>query len=200
MDLSSTLTRAVHLVLGARDHPSRQHRVFTQSPVPLVLMDERERFVAANPPACLALGLSRADLLSRQARDLVAAHGMPTYDFAWSTLSEGCNVSLDALAIKRGDGAAVDITVQAVPEALPGLRLSGFAPIGTTVDDLVRLTRRERELLQLAADGLSGPRIAEELVLSRATVRTHFDNIYEKLDTHDRTAAVAKAMRLGIIE
>jgi PAS domain S-box-containing protein len=199
VDLSSTLTRAVHLVVGARERPSRLERVFTQSPVPLVLMDGRERFVAANGPACLALGLDREELLSRRTRDLVAAGGMPAYDWAWSTLTAGDNVALDGLAIKRGDGATVDITVQAVPDALPGLRLAGFAPVGTTVDDLMHLTRRERELLQLAADGLSGPRIAEELVLSRATVRTHFDNIYEKLDTHDRAAAVAKAMRLGLI-
>ncbi len=199
MDLSSALTRAVHLVLGAREHPGRLERVFTQCPVPLVLMDGRERFVAANGPACLALGLGRPELLSRGTRSVVAAGGMPAYEWAWSTLSAGDNIALDGLAIQRGDGATVDITVQAVADAMPGLRLAGFAPVGTTVNDLVHLTRRERELLQLAADGLSGPRIAEELVLSRATVRTHFDNIYEKLDTHDRAAAVAKAMRLGLI-
>ena len=41
--------------------------------------------------------------------------------------------------------------------------------------------------------------IAEELVLSRATVRTHFENIYSKLDVRDRAGAVGKAMRLGLI-
>lgn len=200
MDLPSTLTRAVHHVVSARDRPRRLERAFAQSPVPLVFMDDRERFVAANTPACFALGLSHADLLARRTRDVLAAPGVPTYEFAWSTLSEGGDVTLDALAIKRGDGDGLDITVQAVPEALPGLRLAGFAPVGTKVDDLVRLTPRELELLQLSADGLSGPMIAEELVLSRATIRTHFDNIYGKLDTHDRAGAVAKAMRLGLIE
>jgi len=200
MDLPSVLTRAVHLVLGASDRPRRLERVFIQSPVPLVLMDARERFVAANTPACIALGLDRLELLTRRTRDVVSEEGMPTYECAWSALSDGDDVTLDRLAITRGDGVPVDITVQAVPDALPGLRLSGFAPVGTTLEDLVRLTPRELELLQLAADGLSGPRIAEELVVSRATVRTHFDNIYEKLDIHDRAGAVAKAMRLGLIE
>jgi PAS domain S-box-containing protein len=200
MDLATTLTRTVHLVLGARDRPSRLERVFTQSPVPLVFVDEQERFVAANDPACLALGLGRTEILSRRTREVVAARGMPTYDRAWSTLSEGGDVALDALAIKRGDGTTLDITVQAVPDAVSGLRVAGFAPGGTTLADLVRLTPRELELLQLAADGLTGPMIAEELVLSRATVRTHFDNIYEKLDIHERGGAVGKAMRLGLIE
>jgi DNA-binding NarL/FixJ family response regulator len=62
------------------------------------------------------------------------------------------------------------------------------------------LTPREAELLQLAADGFSGPRIAEKLVLSPATVRTHFANIYEKLGASERAGAVATAMRLGLIE
>lgn len=61
------------------------------------------------------------------------------------------------------------------------------------------LTPRERDILQLAADGLSTPTIAEELCVSRATVRTHFGHIYIKLDVSSRAAAVAKGMRLGLI-
>ncbi len=60
------------------------------------------------------------------------------------------------------------------------------------------LTPREVEVLELAAGGLTGPDIASELVLTPATVRTHFTNIYRKLDVSDRAAAVAKAMRLGL--
>lgn len=61
------------------------------------------------------------------------------------------------------------------------------------------LTARERELLQLAAEGLSGPQIARRLTLSPATVKTHFENIYAKYGVPDRVAAVAKAMREGLI-
>ena len=61
------------------------------------------------------------------------------------------------------------------------------------------LTPRERDVLQLAADGLSTPSIAEHLSVSRATVRTHFGHIYLKLDVKSRAGAVAKAMRLGLI-
>jgi two-component system, NarL family, nitrate/nitrite response regulator NarL len=61
------------------------------------------------------------------------------------------------------------------------------------------LTPRERDVLQLAADGLSTPSIAEHLSLSRATVRTHFGHIYLKLEVQSRAGAVAKGMRLGLI-
>jgi PAS domain S-box-containing protein len=62
------------------------------------------------------------------------------------------------------------------------------------------LTQREIEVLRLAAEGHSGPEIAEQLVLSPATVRTHFEHIYEKLGVGDRAAAVAQALRTGLIE
>jgi PAS domain S-box-containing protein len=62
------------------------------------------------------------------------------------------------------------------------------------------LTPRELEVLQLAADGSSGRKIAERLVVSPSTIKTHFDHIYEKLGVSDRPAAVAAALRLGLIE
>jgi DNA-binding CsgD family transcriptional regulator len=61
------------------------------------------------------------------------------------------------------------------------------------------LTARELEVLGLAADGASGPEIAERLVVGHATVKTHFENIYEKLGVGDRAAAVAHALRLGLL-
>jgi DNA-binding NarL/FixJ family response regulator len=62
------------------------------------------------------------------------------------------------------------------------------------------LTPREREILQLAAQGLAGPAIAELLVISPSTVKTHFENVYAKLDVRDRGSAVAHALRKGLIE
>jgi DNA-binding NarL/FixJ family response regulator len=61
------------------------------------------------------------------------------------------------------------------------------------------LSRRETEVLQLAAEGNPGPRIAERLHISVATVRTHFEHIYEKLEVSDRGTAVATALREGLI-
>jgi DNA-binding CsgD family transcriptional regulator/PAS domain-containing protein len=62
-----------------------------------------------------------------------------------------------------------------------------------------RLTPRELQTLQLAALGNAAPQIAESLGISISTVKTHMDNIYRKLDVSDRAAAVATAMRLGVI-
>jgi DNA-binding CsgD family transcriptional regulator len=62
------------------------------------------------------------------------------------------------------------------------------------------LTPREQDVLQLAADDLSAPGIAEQLGLSPATVNTHFGHIYVKLDVTSRAGAVAKAIRLGMIQ
>ena len=61
------------------------------------------------------------------------------------------------------------------------------------------LSARELEVLQFAARGLSGPMIAERLGIGPATVKTHFERIYGKLGVSDRTAAVAEAMRHGLI-
>ncbi|MEO9173879.1 MAG: response regulator transcription factor [Gaiellales bacterium] len=62
------------------------------------------------------------------------------------------------------------------------------------------LTSREREALDGLARGLSAPAIARELVLSTATVKTHLQHLYEKLGVSDRAAAVAEAMRRGLLE
>lgn len=62
------------------------------------------------------------------------------------------------------------------------------------------LSAREHEVLEYTAGGLSAPDIARELQLSTATVKTHLRNIYEKLGVSERAAAVAEAMRRGLLE
>jgi two-component system nitrate/nitrite response regulator NarL len=62
------------------------------------------------------------------------------------------------------------------------------------------LTPREREVLVLAAEGLSASGIGERLFLSPSTVKTHLAHLYEKLGVSDRTAAVAEAFRQGLVE
>ena len=64
----------------------------------------------------------------------------------------------------------------------------------------VGLTPRETEILTLIAKGLSNRNAAEVLGLSRATVRTHLEHIYAKLDVSNRTEAVTEAIRRGLIE
>jgi two-component system nitrate/nitrite response regulator NarL len=62
------------------------------------------------------------------------------------------------------------------------------------------LSPREHEILVLTAAGRSAPEVAAELVLSPATIRTHLQHLYDKLGVSDRAAAVAAAMRRGLLE
>jgi len=62
------------------------------------------------------------------------------------------------------------------------------------------LTPREDEVLRMTAEGLSAPDIARKLHLGATTVKTHLQRVYEKLGVSDRAAAVAEAMRRGILD
>jgi DNA-binding NarL/FixJ family response regulator len=60
-------------------------------------------------------------------------------------------------------------------------------------------TDREREVLELLAEGMTNPQIAERLFLSPKTVGIHVSRLLAKLDAHTRGEAVAVARRRGII-
>jgi LuxR family transcriptional regulator, maltose regulon positive regulatory protein len=61
------------------------------------------------------------------------------------------------------------------------------------------LSERELEVLRLLAVGSSNAAIAEKLVITVGTVKRHVNNIYGKLDAHNRTEAVAKARAAGLL-
>jgi len=62
------------------------------------------------------------------------------------------------------------------------------------------LSPREREILGLIATGKTIPAMASQLFLAPSTVKTHVQRLYEKLEVGDRAAAVAEAMRRGLLE
>jgi two-component system nitrate/nitrite response regulator NarL len=62
------------------------------------------------------------------------------------------------------------------------------------------LSERERQVLQAFARGRSIPQVAKELHIGASTVKTHTQRLYEKLGVSDRAAAVAEAMRRGLLE
>ena len=74
--------------------------------------------------------------------------------------------------------------------------LGSTAPDG----DAPTLSTRELEVLTLASHGFSYSDIARELVVSVATVKTHLAHIYAKLQVTDKAAAVARALRQGLID
>jgi DNA-binding NarL/FixJ family response regulator len=68
-----------------------------------------------------------------------------------------------------------------------------------TTQRMPSLSKREREIMDLLAQGLTGEDVAERLVLSSETVKTHIRNAMAKLEAHTRVHAVAIALREGFI-
>ena len=75
---------------------------------------------------------------------------------------------------------------------------SGFALDEKELANL-ELSRRELEVLELMAQGLSNQEIAGRLFVSLNTIKTHVSNLFSKLDVKRRTQAIEKAKRLSII-
>jgi DNA-binding NarL/FixJ family response regulator len=78
--------------------------------------------------------------------------------------------------------------------------LAGLLAGPQAAERLPTVTKREREVLRLLADGMRNEQVAQELSISPLTVRTHVKNAMEKLEADTRTEAVAKALRDSLIE
>ena len=73
-------------------------------------------------------------------------------------------------------------------------------PTASTAQPLIEpLSQRELEVLRLFKTELSGPEIAQELVVALSTIRTHTKGIYSKLNVNSRRAAVKRAEALGLL-
>jgi two-component system nitrate/nitrite response regulator NarL len=117
----------------------------------------------------------------------VVKHGVAGFLTKAATISEICKA---LVTVARGE------TVLA-PEVQSGL-VSELR--SREAHEKPLLTERESEVLRLIADGLSGPAIGAALFISSSTVKTHVKSVLEKLGVSDRAAAVAEAMRRGLLE
>jgi DNA-binding NarL/FixJ family response regulator len=102
----------------------------------------------------------------------------------------------DLVATVRSVAGGADV----VPPPLTGLLCSyvaKHAPARTAsaATDAVRLSKREREVIDLVAEGLSNKEIAQRLHIAAQTVKSHVHNILEKLDLHNRVQIAALAYR-----
>jgi two-component system, NarL family, nitrate/nitrite response regulator NarL len=110
----------------------------------------------------------------------------------------------DAYLSKTADQQEISDTVAAVARGTTQLAPSIQAGLVREIHSRSReehpgLTPREREILALTAQGLSAPDIGARLHLSTSTIKTHMQHLYEKLGVTDRAAAVAEAMRRGLM-
>jgi DNA-binding NarL/FixJ family response regulator len=149
-------------------------------------------------------------------RELVAG-GSPsrvliltTYDldrYVYDALRAGAAGFL--LKASPPDRLADAVRVVAAGEALlaPSLtqrliaaHISRPPPADGPPEQLARLTEREREILALVARGLSNDEIAEELVVSTATVKTHLNRVLSKCALRSRAQAVVLAYESGLVQ
>ena len=86
------------------------------------------------------------------------------------------------------------------PSAATALVEEYLMRAGEEKDEYERLTDREREILQLVAEGRTNHEIADKLFISVKTVLRHRTNIMEKLGFHNRTELIKYAMSKGLIE
>ncbi|MEN3360399.1 MAG: hypothetical protein V7637_4381 [Mycobacteriales bacterium] len=98
----------------------------------------------------------------------------------------------DAVVSPRITRRLLDVYATRLPDASGGTA----GPVRATLD---RLTPREQEVLLAVATGLSNTEIAEKLVVSEATVKTHVGSILAKLDLRNRVQAVILAYDVGLV-
>ncbi len=164
-------------------------------------VDDNRRYLRVNAAAARVLGAPQEEIIGRRVDDFTRPEDLPALERLWERLrSEG---TLEGpYLVAQGTGSIQPIRFRACWQYLPGEHLivgleTSLAPPERA--NSPKLTARELEILSLAADGRANQEIADRLVLSPATVKTHLQNTYRKLKARDRAAAVAAALRAGLI-
>lgn len=106
-----------------------------------------------------------------------------------------CSTEEIAGAVRTVFSGEVALSPQLAASMLDEVRKLATVP---TREDRV-VTKREEEVLQLIADGCSTSEVADQMYISQKTVKNHLASIYQKLDARDRTQAILRAVRMGII-
>jgi two-component system nitrate/nitrite response regulator NarL len=206
-------------VVVADDHPVYREgivRAFKERP-DLELLGEaatgREalEMVRALGPDVAVLDMKMPDLDGRQVLGAIRRDVLPT-----RVIFVSAYVDSELVYAALGTGASgylsKDATRQEICDAVVAVARGDAALARAVHDGLVReiqlrstpdapaLSTREHEILELTADGLSAPEIGRRLYLSPATVKSHLQHLYGKLGVSDRAAAVAEAMRRGLLE
>jgi LuxR family maltose regulon positive regulatory protein len=101
-------------------------------------------------------------------------------------------------AARRGISAQYAHRLLETFQSAPQLYGIKSMKVGLSLDE--PLSERELQVLRLIANHLTRPQIAQQLIVSENTVRTHLKNIYLKLDAHSRAEAICRAREFGILE
>jgi PAS domain S-box-containing protein len=172
----------------------------------MVMVDDSRRYVCVNDSAADLLGAPAEVILGLRIDRFAPSDRVAKIEPMWAHLRRGGMVEGRGPML-RYDGSRCMVDYRGRWNFAPNLHLFTIREVKSPAlqPDLVasrpipQLTPREREVLQLSADGGSTEEIAAQLGLSSGTIKTHFQHIYDKLDAGDRVAAVATALRLGLI-
>jgi two-component system nitrate/nitrite response regulator NarL len=148
-------------------------------------------------------GLAVLDAATREriAVRILILSGYLGSDLVYAALAAGAAGYLSKDAGAQAICRAIDAVARGDTVVAPELQGALAGEIrARAVDERPELTSRERDVLRLTAEGRSAPDVARELYVSPLTVKTHLRNLYEKLGVSERAAAVAEAMRRGLIE
>ena len=116
-----------------------------------------------------------------------------------SVLSEALSLKADGLVLKQD---ASDELVQALRLVNRGEHFlsSSISPIVERMDNLVNLTKRERQVLRLISNGYRNREISDELNISIKTVDSHRTNLMRKLNLHNLVDLIEFANKSGILD
>jgi two-component system, NarL family, nitrate/nitrite response regulator NarL len=168
------------------------------------------RAIRALRPAVAVLDMRMPGLDGAEVLDAIQAEGLPTRVVLVSAFTDSelvyraVSAGAEAYLSKDADREAICEAVAAVARGEARLDLQTQAGLLRAIqsrarDDRPALTPREQQVLELVARGDSAPEIGRRLYLSATTVKTHLQHLYEKLGVSDRAAAVAEAMRRGLL-
>ncbi|MDA0369894.1 MAG: response regulator transcription factor [Actinomycetota bacterium] len=180
-----------HLVVGEANGGDQAVRLTRQHEPDLVLMDvamPNGDGIAALKEILAADRRRRIVMLSMHVDAMTVRHALASG--ARGYLSKDCELD----EIEAAIGSALDGDIAVSSDIRRILDESPEPPNGDTL-----LTERESEVLQLVADGASTTEIAERLFISQKTVKNHLAAVYDKLDVDDRTQALVRAARLGLV-
>ena len=181
---------------------SLAERVFEGSRNAMLIADDSRRYIEANSAACELLATPREELLELTIDDFTPDELRDRLDDLWQGfLAAGTQAGTYVLQLR--DKSRLDIEYSATANIAPGRHLSILLDpalgVQATTEEReggdVRLTPREQEVVGLLALGANTQEIADRLVVSPETVRSHVKSLGEKLGARNRAHAVVLAVR-----
>jgi DNA-binding CsgD family transcriptional regulator len=185
----------------------------------MLIVDDLRRWVTGNAAACDLLGIAREEIPWHTMDEFTSRSQQGRLKDQWGAfLASGAAEGWYQLYVP--DRGAIPVEFSATANVLPARHLSVFipperAPLAKAAGELApestwtpvkaesreraQLTDREREIMTWVASGLQNAEIAEQLVLSPETVKSHVHNAMGKLGAHTRAHAVAIALVAGEI-